>query len=259
MTLLQLESATVAPWGRPLLEGVSLSLEPGEIVALTGPNGAGKSTLLRTIAGDLPLDSGQLRIAGRDPGAWPRRALARRLACLPQLSLLNFPYTVEEVVALGRIPHDGGAGTDREVVDAVLAATDTTALRERLYTRLSGGERQRVQLARVFAQVWGPGSPDQRLLLLDEPTSALDLFHQELVSQSIRHLARNGCAVVLAVHDLNLASGIADRLAVLLRGRPVAIGTPTDVITEELLRAVFGVEMLVGRHPGRDQPMVLPR
>ena len=257
MNVLVLDDASAAPWGPPLLEHISLALEPGQILGLAGPNGAGKSSLLRLIAGDIPLAGGQLLLGGRRHGEWQRRCLARQLAYLPQLSLLNFPYTVEEVVALGRIPHDTGASVDREIVSRVMAATDTSHLQDRLYTRLSGGERQRVQLARVFSQIWdgGPGG----LLLLDEPTTALDLSHQQLVLDAVRHLAAGGCAVVLAIHDLNLVAGQADRIAVLRRGSLAACGAPAEVFTEQLFRDVFDIEVLIRPHPERQQPLVIRR
>lgn len=239
------------------MRDISLALEPGTILGLTGPNGAGKSSLLRLIAGDIPLSAGRLLLAGKPREAWPRRLLARRLAYLPQLSLLNFPYTVEEVVAMGRMPHDTGVAIDAGIVAQALAATDIASLRERLYTRLSGGEKQRVQLARVLSQVWnaGPGA----LLLLDEPTNALDLSHQHMVLAAVRTLAERGCAVVLASHDLNLVAGLADRVAVLQQGRVAALGAPREIFTPQLFREVFAIDVLVQPHPERDQPLVISR
>ena len=187
MNTLQLHQASAAPWGAPLLRDISLALGPGRILGLTGPNGAGKSSLLRLIAGDIPLAAGHLQLAGKSREEWPRRLLARRLAYLPQLSLLNFPYTVEEVVTLGRMPHDTGLSIDAGILAQAMAATDISGLRGRLYTRLSGGEKQRVQLARVFSQVWDAGTGG--LLLLDEPTTALDLAHQQMVLGAVRDLA----------------------------------------------------------------------
>ncbi len=257
MSVLALQQASAAPWGAPLLRDISLTLESGGILGLTGPNGAGKSSLLRLIAGDIPLAAGRLQLAGKPREEWPRRLLARRLAYLPQLSLLNFPYTVEEVVTMGRMPHDTGVSTDAGIVAQALAATDTANLRERLYTRLSGGEKQRVQLARVFSQVWdaGPGA----LLLLDEPTTALDLSHQQMVLAAVRALAERGCAVVLASHDLNLVAGLADSIAVLQQGRVAALGAPREVFTPQLFREIFAIDVLVQRHPERDQPLVISR
>lgn len=256
MTTLLLEEAGAAPWGAPLLDAISIALEPGQILGLAGPNGAGKSSLLRLIAGDIPLGSGSLLLGGKPLADWGRRARARQLAYLPQLSLLNFPYTVEEVVALGRMPHDTGAAVDSDILHQVMAATDIATLRHRLYTRLSGGEKQRVQLARIFAQAW---DSEAGLLLLDEPTTALDLSHQQLVLAAVRALADRGCAVLLAIHDLNLVAGLADRIAILQQGRMVACGTPKEVYTVEMFRQVFSIDVLIQQHPGRDQPLVVSR
>ncbi len=257
MRVLQLDKAGAAPWGPPLLAHINLALEQGQVLALAGPNGAGKSSLLHLIAGDIPLTEGRMLLAGKPFGDWSRRQLARRLAYLPQLSLLNFPYTVEEVVALGRMPHDTGLVTDRRILGEVMAATDITGLRGRLYTRLSGGEKQRVQLARVFCQIWD--SCEGGLLLLDEPSTALDLSHQQLVLDAVEQVASRGCAVVLAIHDLNLVAGLADTIAVLQGGRLAALGSPTQVLNEQLFRDVFAIDVLIQQHPGRQQPLVIRR
>jgi iron complex transport system ATP-binding protein len=259
MSLLQLNRAAAAPWGTPLLRDIDLALDRGQILGLAGPNGAGKTSLLRLVAGDIPLSAGRLLIGGRPPGDWPRRELARRLAYLPQLSLLNFPYTVEEVVALGRIPHDSGTERDGEVMAEVMAATDIIPLQHRLYTRLSGGEKQRVQLARILAQIWDADARSGGLLLLDEPTTALDLSHQQLVLAAVREVAARGCAVVLVIHDLNLIAAIADQIAVLQAGRLVAAGTPSAVFTGDLFREVFGIDVLIQPHPERAQPLMITR
>lgn len=259
MSALELRSVSAAPWGSPLLADINLSLRAGELLGLAGPNGAGKSSLLKAIAGDLPGAQGEILLGTRPRDSIPRRELACQLASLPQLSLLNFPYTVEEVVSLGRIPHDTGRERDAAIIDQAMAATDILQLRERLYTRLSGGERQRVQLARVFAQVWGPGSPVERLLMLDEPTTALDLNHQQMLVAAIRHLADSGCAVVLVIHDLNLVAGLVDRVAVMQHGRLVADGPPAVVLDEAMFRRVFAVDVTVSRHLALDQPVIINR
>ena len=241
----------------PLLDDLALTLEAGCVLGLAGPNGAGKSSLLKLVAGDIPLTSGKLLLGGRGRDDWPRAQLARQLAFLPQLSLLNFPYTVEEVVRLGRMPHDTGRARDREILDQAMAATDTLQLRERLYTQLSGGERQRVQLARVFSQIWDAG--EGGLLMLDEPAAALDLAHQQLILDSVQKLAATGCAVILTIHDLNLVAGLADTVAVINAGRIAACGSPADIFTEQLFRDVFAIDVVIQQHPNRSQPLVISR
>jgi iron complex transport system ATP-binding protein len=257
VSVLQLDRASAAPWGPVLLDNINLALQPGQVLGLAGPNGAGKSSLLRLIAGDIPLSDGRLLLNDKSRADWSARPLARKLAYLPQLSLLNFPYTVEEVVALGRMPHDTGLTIDNAILSRAMAATDITGLSGRLYTRLSGGEKQRVQLARVFSQIWDAGVGG--LLLLDEPTTALDLSHQQLVIGAVRDLAETGCAVALAIHDLNLVAGLADTIAVLDNGRIAACGSPQQVFTEALFRDVFDIDVLIQQHPDRDQPLVISR
>ncbi|MDP5064479.1 MAG: heme ABC transporter ATP-binding protein [Haliea sp.] len=257
MSLLQLQNVDASPWGDPVLTDINLEMIPGEVIGLIGPNGAGKSSLLRLLAGDFAPTSGNLLFADKPLQAWPRQALAQKLAFLPQLSLLNFPYTVEEVVLLGRTPHATGARADHDIMREVLRATDTLSLRNRLYTQLSGGERQRVQLARVLAQLWGGHDMSGALLLLDEPTAALDLAHQQQLATVIADIAARGCAVLLVVHDVNLAASVSHRLLVLDRGQAIASGTPHAVLTPALFRALFHAEVLVQPHPNGRQPLVI--
>jgi len=196
---------------------------------------------------------------GRSLAQWTPQDRAQHLAVLPQMSLLNFPYTVEEVVMLGRIPHSSGHQADQDIVVQALQLTDTLTLRDRLYTQLSVGEKQRTQLARVFAQVCGEKSLVGRLLLLDEPTSALDLAHQQQVLLAIRQISRRGCSVVLVIHDLNLAASIADQILVLDKGRQAALGTPDQVFTQELFKQVFDVDVTISNHPEGGFPLITPR
>ncbi len=259
MSVLQLRHVSAAPWGPVLLDDININLEPGDILGLAGPNGAGKSSLLKLIVGDIQSSGGELTLAGQALSHWTPQQRARRLAFLPQMSLLSFPYTVEEVVLLGRTPHASGSETDRIILEQVLELTDTLDLRHRLYTQLSGGERQRTQLARVIAQVWGEESLIGKLLLLDEPTSALDLAHQQQMLYAVRLLARRGCAVVLAIHDLNLAASIADTVLVLDHGRQVALGPPQQVFTAALFKQVFHVDVIISSHPQQGFPLIIPQ
>ncbi|MFV0275995.1 MAG: heme ABC transporter ATP-binding protein [Parahaliea sp.] len=257
MNALAIRHAAAAPGGQTLLAGIDFNLAPGAVLAVLGPNGAGKSTLLHALAGGIALSAGAVLLDGRPLAAWPRLQRARALALLPQQSPLCFPFSVEEVIRLGRVPHATGAGADGTVIEEVMAATDTARLRQRLYTRLSGGERQRVQLARVLAQVWRASDSATRVLLLDEPTGALDLEHQRLIMDSVAQLAARGCAVVMVVHDFNLAAREADQLLVLDQGRQVCLGRPAEVLTEQLFRNIFRVQVHIGRHPHNGAPQVM--
>ncbi|MEQ8955142.1 MAG: heme ABC transporter ATP-binding protein [Porticoccaceae bacterium] len=239
--VLRVDQISVDIEGVKLLDRVSFSIEPGEVMALVGPNGAGKSTLIRAISGEQGLSQGQIILHGRSMQDWPLQELATHTAFMPQQSVLEFPFTVREVVALGRIPHSTGQVIDARVVDEVLAYMDVAHLAGRIYPRLSGGERQRVQLARVLAQIWTPVEYS-RLLVLDEPTSNFDLAHQQLVIRLLREVALQGISVLVVMHDLNLAMSCADRIAMLCCGQLQAVGRPESVLTEANIRQSFGVD-----------------
>lgn len=243
--------------GIKLLEGVDLCVEPGRVTAVLGPNGAGKTSLLRVLCGELAPLSGEVSLAGQSIGHWSSIERARRLAVLPQHSLLDFPFFGEEVVMLGRTPHDTGREHDEAVVTRALEAVDGTHLARRVYTHLSGGEKQRIQLARVLAQVWEPVAGAERFLVLDEPTSSLDLAHQRLTLATVRTLAERGVGILLVLHDLNLAARCADTLVLLQCGRMAFAGAPADVLTVDNIQQVFDVQASIGTHPVDGSPLVI--
>ncbi|MFH9039436.1 heme ABC transporter ATP-binding protein [Streptomyces sp. NPDC017966] len=263
--LAEAEGLSVRLGARVVLAGVDLTVRAGEVLALVGPNGAGKSTLLSALAADLPPTTGTVRIHGRPASGWSAPELALRRAVLPQSASLSFPFTVEEVVRMGRAPwaaaarpgkdeHGDGdkdGDEDEAAVAGAMAATEVTGFAARPFSALSGGERARVALARVLAQ----RTP---LLLLDEPTAALDLRHQELVLRLCRARARAGDAVVVVLHDLGLAAAHAHRVAVLRAGRVAADGPPEDVFTQRLLSEVYEQPVEVFPHPRTGAVLVLP-
>lgn len=255
--MLRVEQLDVLRGGKQVLAGVDLDLRPGEVLGVLGPNGAGKSTLLGALCGEVPAAGGRISLDDRAMDDWSGPQRARRLAVLPQSSTLNFAFRVEEVVGMGRLPHDTGGARDAEVVAEALAAADAGHLAGRSYLALSGGERQRVHLARVLAQLW-PGDAGQ-VLLLDEPTSMLDPLHQHTTLQAVRSFAERGVAVLVILHDLNLAARYCDRLLLLQCGRVHALGSPEQVLQCAPLRAVFGLEVLVQRHPERGHPLIIAR
>lgn len=255
--MLQARDLSVARAGRPVLSEVNLALRPGEVLGVLGPNGAGKSSLLGVLSGELAASSGTVQLDGQPLGSWPSRERAQRLAVLPQFSTLSFGFTVEQVVHMGRMPHDTGNEADRQVVSEVLQAVDATHLASRNYLQLSGGERQRVHLARVLAQLW-PGAGGQ-VLLLDEPTAMLDPLHQLSVLDAVRRFADHGASVLLILHDLNLAARYCDQLLLLSEGRMQAYGTPDEVLQPAPLHKVFGIEVLVQQHPERGHPVIITR
>ncbi|MEH6493310.1 heme ABC transporter ATP-binding protein [Halopseudomonas sp.] len=253
--MLQVDALDCARGARTILQGISFQLAAGEVLAVLGTNGAGKSTLLASLSGELTPLGGSIMLSGRPLAGWSAQERARRMAVLPQSSTLAFAFSVAEVVALGRLPHATGRQQDELIVEQAMAATDVTQLRERSYLTLSGGERQRVHLARVLTQIWDAG--EQGCLLLDEPTASLDLAHQQLILQQARDMAERGLAVVVVLHDLNLAARYADRLLLLHQGRVSALGTPWQVLSTERVAEVFGVAVRVEKHPLQDSPLII--
>ena len=237
-----------------VLRGVDLDVRAGEVRALLGPNGAGKSSLLGVLTGDLAPSAGAVEIDGEPLAHWSTTELALRRSVLLQHVGVSFPFTVTEVVRMGRAPWRGTPLDleDDEAVAQGLADADVTHLADRQFTALSGGERARAALARVLAQ-------RTQVLLLDEPTAALDLRHQELVLQLARGHARAGGAVVVVVHDLGLAAAYADQVTVLAHGRVVAEGPPAEALTSELLSEVYEYPVEVFAHPRSARQVILPR
>ncbi|WP_150245027.1 heme ABC transporter ATP-binding protein [Nocardiopsis quinghaiensis] len=253
------EGITVRRGGRPILDGVDLTVRSGELLALVGPNGAGKSTLLAALSGDTAgasgrgeADEGTVYLSGRALTEWTPPELALRRAVLPQEATVSFPFPAAELVAMGRAPWAGaGAPDDGAATAAAMESTGVAHLADRRFPTLSGGERARVMLARVLAQ-------DTQLLLLDEPTAALDLRHQALVLDVVSRLTERGGAVIVVLHDLGLAAAYAHRVAILSGGRVAAQGTPADVFTASLLSSVYQHEVEVLPHPRTGVPLVVP-
>jgi iron complex transport system ATP-binding protein len=249
---LSIENVGVSLGGRPVLAGIDLSLQAGELVAMVGPNGAGKTTLLRAMAG-LVAATGRLTLDGTELRLLSPAERARRIAYLPQGHVFHWPMPVADIVALGRLPRGAGAdlsAADRAAVAGAMAATGIDAYADRPVTTLSGGERARVALARVLAT-------EAAIILADEPTASLDPRYQLIVLGILKRHAEAGGTVLAVLHDLGLAAREADRLIVLDRGRIVAEGQPREVLTRARLAETFGVDAeiaMVG-----DALVVVPR
>ncbi|MFJ4155145.1 heme ABC transporter ATP-binding protein [Pseudomonas sp. NPDC089752] len=255
--MLQVEGLHLRRGSNEVLHDIHLQLHPGQVIGVLGPNGAGKSSLLGVLCGELAPSQGRVTLRDRPLADWAGPERARRLAVLPQISSLGFSFRVEEVVGMGRMPHDSGQVRDAEIVEQALRAADAWHLLGRSYLALSGGERQRVHLARVLAQLW-PGE-EGTTLLLDEPTSMLDPLHQHTTLQAVRSFADRGAAVLVILHDLNLAARYCDRILLLEQGRCHALASPQQVLTPEALKAVFGIDVLVQAHPERGHPLIITR
>ncbi len=237
------ELGYVAPGGRRLLGGVTLSAAPGEVLGLLGPNGAGKSTLLRCLWGALCPSEGCVLIGGRRADGLSARDRARLVAAVPQETPPEFVLTVRDVVEAGRTPHArgllGGDAAGGVAVEAAIARMGLAGRENRVFVTLSGGERKRALIARALAQ-------QPRALILDEPANHLDIRHQLEVLALLREI---GATVIVAMHDLELAARFCDRLAVLSHGRLVAEGPPEAVLTPTCVAEVFGVGARIRREP----------
>jgi iron complex transport system ATP-binding protein len=239
-----------------ILHGLDLAVPPGRITAIVGANACGKSTLLRTLSRLIAPGKGQVLLDGKSIHRTPSRELARTLGLLPQSPIAPEGITVADLVSRGRHPHQGLFSSwtrqDDEAVDNALAATRTFDLAERPVDELSGGQRQRVWIAMALAQ-------QTDILLLDEPTTFLDINHQIEVLDLLTDLnATRGTTVVMVLHDLNLAARYADHLVALAGGRVHISGAPEQVLTEETMRHVFGLESRVIEDPTSGRPMMLP-
>ncbi len=243
--------------GRLALDGVTLEVRAGEVIALLGPNGAGKSTLLRVAAGLIRPAAGEVRCLGRALAVLGRRTIAREMALVSQSEGVASGFRVREVVAMGRAPHQGGwmreRPDNRPAVDRALARCDLTAHAGRLVEELSGGEQRRVALARALAQ-------EPRILLLDEPAAFFDVRHRVELGALVRDLAAHDrLAVMFATHDLEEASRIASRVLLLREGRALFAGPPEYAMTPARLLQAFDAEMNVGLHAESGQHYFLPR
>jgi iron complex transport system ATP-binding protein len=228
--------------GHPVGHDVTLSLKAGEVVCLLGPNGGGKTTLFKTLIGLLKPQGGSVAIDGEDIAHWSPRRLAQVIGYVPQAHAGYFPFTVEDVVLMGRTAHVGlfaaPSPRDRAVAQEALDTLGLTKLADQVYTRISGGERQLVLIARALAQ-------QPRILVMDEPTANLDFGNQLRVLAQVSALARGGMTVVLSTHDPDHAFHVADRVAMLHGGRLVRLGPPDEAVTRDSLREVYGVEIEV--------------
>ena len=244
--------------GRDVINGVSLEIGPGEIVCLLGPNGSGKTTLFKALLGLVPLRSGAALLDGRDIRRWPRKKIARTLGYIPQNHVPPFPFTVFDMVLMGRTAHIGPSSSpgrsDRMAAFEALETLHMQHLEHRIYTELSGGERQLVLIARALAQK--PG-----MLIMDEPTASLDFGNQLLVLDHIRELARGGLSVIMSTHLPNHAFLFGTRVLMLKQGRVLSAGTPDETVDRENMRSLYNVDVEIVTtqlHDRREIRMCIP-
>ena len=247
--VIKCENVSVVRGESTILQDVSLHASQGELIAILGPNGAGKSTLLGVLAGDLIPNSGTVSFGEEQISSLTKRELAQRRAVLPQQVTVSFPFSVEEVVEMGRGPKQ--TGTDQDLIEMAMKRVDVLEMRSRLYRSLSIGEQARVSMARILAQ-------DTPLLLLDEPTAVLDIGQQEKLMRIVRSLVDDGRTVIAVFHDLNVAMSFADRVVLLQRGKQVAIGAPRKTMTAEALSNIYEHKINVITVNDDTGPIVIP-
>jgi iron complex transport system ATP-binding protein len=250
---IQTNNLTFAYKDRPVLDGVSLSVERGEMVGILGPNGSGKTTLLKIFSAVL-RGRGDVKVNGRSIETYGKRELSRLFAMVPQESQILFPYTVAEIVLMGRSSYHSPLALegkkDLEVARASMELTDSLPFSDRYLHELSGGEKQRVIIARALAQ-------EPQILLLDEPSAFLDLKHQVQVFELMRRLNReHTLTIVAALHDLNLAALFFRRLVMLRDGRVYRDGSPKEVLTEKTIEEVYGIQVRVEPDPSGEKPQL---
>jgi iron complex transport system ATP-binding protein len=240
--------------GPPVLDDVSFKIEQGRFFIIIGPNGSGKSTLLKLLTRLLPLQSGAIDLLAKPIGHYTTRQLARQIAYVPQNVAVEFPFSVTQVVLMGRAPHLGVLGfespQDHELARKAMEITDVAHLAQRRMDQLSGGEQQRVFIARAICQ-------QPQIILLDEPTAALDLAHQSRVMDLMERLKSDQKVTVIMIsHDLNLAAMYADQVLLLSRGGLVRMGAPADVLDFDVLEKVYRCTLLVDQSPLGSYPRV---
>lgn len=235
------------------LKDITFTTRTGEMIGLIGPNGSGKSTLLRLIAGILQPERGEIYLRDLPLSSYKEQELAKIVAFVPQETTFLFPYTVGEIVMMGRTPHMKGffeTIKDVEIVRQAMAFTSINHLSDRPITNISGGEKQRTIIARAIAQ-------DTEILLLDEPTISLDIGYEVEILNLIRNLQREkGLTIIMATHDLNMASIFCDHIILLKEGMIYGIGSPWETLTEKNIEDVYGCRVSVDSHPLYNKPRI---
>jgi iron complex transport system ATP-binding protein len=277
--MLEIKGLVCTIGSKTIVDGASLSFDPGRLHVIVGPNGSGKSTLLKAFSGEWVPSAGSITYDGTDLGRIGKLSLAHRRAVMTQLPELHFPLSVEEIVMMGRYPHFSFSPTpnDRAICEQVMSHLSIQPLSGRDYLTLSGGERQRVQFARALAQIWeapasleatrlpagqlrppiGLPASGTRYLFLDEPVSSLDIHYQHQLLKLTRDLVKENIVLIAVLHDLNLALQYADRMIFMKQGHIVAEGAVPGLVTPSLIREVFDIEARLLEDPRSDIPVIV--
>jgi iron complex transport system ATP-binding protein len=240
-----------------ILSDCSVSIKPGVFTAVVGPNGAGKTSLLKILSHETSQYKGKVELNGETVSKIKNRQLSQLRAVLPQHTVVSFPFTVEQVIQVGRYPHLTTQQVNEEIIGEVMKLTNLAHFKGRVYQTLSGGEQQRVQMARVMAQIWDDAD-HPRYLLLDEPTSSLDLAHQHALLGLAFSLCSRSIGIFAILHDLNLAAQYADEVLFLKEGQTIAQGKVLDVMTKEIVEETYSHPVKVSYDDYTNRPMIYP-
>lgn len=259
--MMQVKNISVkTPLKKTIVDSVSLDVKPGTLTAIVGKNGAGKSSVLKAMCGDLPKSSGTILFEGKNVDEIELRELAKRRAVMAQKTHIEFSFTAQEIVGIGRAPFSGvfTSHKDEKIILKCMEKADALHLRNQSFTTLSGGEQQRVHFARALAQIWDSieiSTPSY--LLLDEPLASLDVAHQHEMMYVLKQICKQNVGVLIVIHDLNLAAQYANQVHILKDGKTVIQGTPFEVFTEDIVTKAFDYPVSIIPHPKIQCPLIV--
>ncbi len=255
--LLEIKSIFFKIKDKVILDDISLHVESGDMVSIIGPNGSGKTTILKAISNEISITDGEINFINKNISDWDLNDFANKKAVLSQSNNLVFPFSVIDIVKMGRFPlkNKGNQIEENNLCKKILNIFDLDDYVNQNYITLSGGEKQRVQLARVIAQIWSDDY-SKKLLILDEPTSYLDIKHQHLLFQFLKELNKKGLTIIMVLHDLNHALLNSNKIVVLKDSKLISFGETKNIITEELIKKVFEIDLKLINYKGSDTPII---
>tara|TARA_B100000073_G_scaffold307764_1_gene278326 strand:+ start:54 stop:839 length:786 start_codon:yes stop_codon:yes gene_type:complete len=255
--LLEINSIFLKIKNKLILNDISLHIESGDMISIIGPNGSGKTTLLRTISNEIPISDGKIEFMNKNILDWGLNEYANKKAVLSQSNNLVFPFSVIDIVKMGRFPlnNKGNQTEENNLCKKILNIFDLNDYIDQNYITLSGGEKQRVQLARVIAQIWSDDY-SKKILILDEPTSYLDIKHQYLLFKFLKELNQKGLTIIMVLHDLNHALSNSNKIAVLKDSKLISYGKTKNIISEELIKNVFEIDLKLINYEDSRTPII---